>query len=84
MATIVTHTESGGVYILLGADYGAYKAARPSFFFGNLAPSEEFGENSLVLICDHSGVVGWADSEKIKVISIDGATPADVLGTEKL
>jgi len=79
MATIVAHKKSGGEYILLGAGYGAYKATRPSFFFGNLAPAEETGEYSLVLICDSSGKTGWVDSEDLEVISVDGRTPADVL-----
>ena len=79
MATIVTHKESGREYILLGAGYGAYKATRPSFFFGNLAPREEAGEHSLVLICDSTGEVGWVNSEDIKVVRVDGQSPADAL-----
>ena len=79
MATIVAHKKNGGEYILLGAGYGAYKATRPSFFFGNLAPTEESGEHSLVLICDSTGEIGWVNSEDVKVVRVDGKTPADVL-----
>ena len=79
MATIVTHKDEGGKYILLGAGFGVYKATRPSLFLGNLAPSEEGGEVSMVFLCDRTGKVGWVKSEDIRVISIDGSAPADLV-----
>jgi hypothetical protein len=82
MATIVTHKIKGGEYILLGAGYGAYKATRPSLFFGNLAPSEDGGELPMVLLCGPSGEVGWVPSEDIEVVRVDGDTPAELLGQD--
>ena len=82
MATVVTHKTKGGEYLLLGAGFGAYKATRPSLFFGNLAPSEEGGELPVVLLCDRTGKVGWVKSEDIEVIRVDGSAPADLLGQD--
>ncbi len=79
MATIVRHHDDGADYILLGAGYGLYKSSRPSFFFGNLAPTEDSSSYSLVLISDGTGKVGWVRSEDITVVTVDGKAPADLL-----
>ena len=79
MAIVVTHKEYEGQFILVGAGYGAVKATRPSLFFGNLAPTEETGEHSLVLLCRDDGRVGWVDSSGVRVVSVDGQSPAAIL-----
>lgn len=81
MATLVTHQEKGGTYVLLGSGFGAFRTSRPSAFFGSLAPTEGGREMPVVLICDHAGKVGWVNSADIEVVTIDGLTPADILQT---
>ena len=44
MAVIVKHIESGERYILLGTGFGAYKATRPSLFFGNWSPQKKLAK----------------------------------------
>lgn len=79
MATIVKHIETGKQYILLGTGFGAYRATRPSLFFGNLAPAEDEGEVSVIFVCNSEGKVGWVQSEEVQVVEIDGAAPAQLL-----
>jgi len=82
MATIVTHKENGGQFILLGAGFGTYRTRMPGVFFGSLNPSEESGEMPVALICDCSGKVGWTFTKDIEVVSVDGADPAALLESD--
>ena len=82
MTIIVRHKDDGSEYILLGAGFGAYKALRPSFFLGNLAPHEEAGELPVVLVCSADGLPRWVRSEKLEVLSVDGERPSDILGSD--
>lgn len=79
MAVIVRHKERDAEYILLGAGLGAWRSMRPGIFFGNLAPHDESGTIEAVLVCNSQGVVVWIPSEDLEVVSIDGATPAELL-----
>ena len=36
MAVIVEHRETGDRFVLVGTGFGAYKATKPNWFFGNL------------------------------------------------
>jgi len=79
MAVIVQHEPTGNRYVLLGAGFGAYRATRPSLFFGNWAPAEEEGKIEVVAICTPDGRIGWANSNELVVVEIDGKPPAEVL-----
>ena len=79
MATIVKHIESGDKYILLGTGFGAYKATRPSLFFGNWAPAEEGGQVTMVAVCNAEGQIGWIHSDELEVIEVDGTSPVELL-----
>ena len=79
MAVIVRHAETGDRYILLGTGYGAYRATRPSLFFGALAPVEEEGKLEVAAICASDGRIGWAYSQQLVVVEVDGKPPAEVL-----
>jgi hypothetical protein len=79
MAVIVKHIESGEKFILLGTGFGAFKATRPSLFFGNLAPTEEAGQVTMVAVCNSQGQIGWIHSDELQVVEVDGKAPAELL-----
>ncbi len=79
MAIIVEHKDSGKKYILLGTGFGAFKASRPSVFFGNWLPKEESGELTMVAVCDNQGQIGWISSEELTVVEVEGRRPAEML-----
>ena len=79
MAVLVEHTETKERYILLGTGFGAYKATRPSLFFGNLLPSEESGQTTMVAVCNRQGQIGWVHSSELTVVEIDGKAPVELL-----
>ena len=79
MATIVRHISSGQRYILLGTGFGAYKATRPSLFFGNWAPAEETGQVTTVAVCNAQGQIGWIHSDELEVVEVDGVAPGELL-----
>jgi hypothetical protein len=79
MATIVEHIATGKKYLLLGTGFGAYKATRPSLFFGNLAPSEEEGISPMTAVCDDSGAIFWVRSHEMRVVEVDGVKPGEAL-----
>ena len=79
MAVIVKHIESGEKYTLLGTGFGAFKATRPSLFFGKLAPAEECGQVTMVAVCNTQGQIGWVHSDELQVIQVDGTSPGELL-----
>ncbi len=79
MAIIVEHKDSGKKYILLGTGFGAFKASRPSVFFGDWLPKEESGELTMVAVCDNQGQIGWISSEELTVVEVEGRRPAEML-----
>ncbi len=82
MAIIVKHIKSGKRYALIGAGFGAYKSSRPGVMLGGLAPVEDKGEIPSVLLCDQQGDTIWVFSKEIRVVSIDGELPAELLGED--
>ena len=79
MAVIVKHIESGEKYILLGTGFGAYKATRPSLFFGNWSPTEETGQVTMVAVSNVQGQIGWVHSDELEVVAVDGKSPSELL-----
>jgi len=80
MATIVKHRQTGERYLLLGTGFGAYRATKPNWLFGNLMADEQSGELSVVAVCNAAGEIGWFASGELVVTGIDGRAPAQVLG----
>lgn len=83
MATIVRIKEGNKKYVLLGTGFGAYKSTRPSFFGGNLFPSEEEGTIGVVAVADEIGNILWVEADEIKVIEIDGVKIEDVMSSHR-
>ena len=79
MGIIVEHKDAGKKYILLGTGFGAFKASRPSVFFGDWLPKEESGELTMVAVCDDQGQIGWIRSEELTVVQVEGRRPAEML-----
>ena len=79
MAVIAEHIQSGKKFVLLGTGFGAFKATRPSLFFGNLAPSEESGQVTMVAVSNNRGQIGWVHSEELRIVEIDGKAPAELV-----
>nr|WP_150959579.1 hypothetical protein [Aneurinibacillus sp. XH2] len=83
MAVVVLHKPSGERYLLLGTGFGAYKAARPSLFGGNLFPHEEAGEIPAAAVCDELGNIHWFYTEELQVLEIDGMEVGRLYGKLK-
>ncbi len=82
MATIVQTKKTGKKYVLLGTGFGAYKAARPDVFLGNLWPTEDEGQITMVAVCDGEGRIRWAQSDDLTVVEVDGSLPGNILSAE--
>ena len=80
MAVIVIHGTEDEELILLGAGYGAWATARGSAVLGDWMPATERGADEMALVCDGSGALRWVYTDALTVVSVDGATPAEVLG----
>ena len=80
MAVIVKHERSGDQFILLGTGFGAFKATKLNWFFGNMMADESAGEHSVVAVCNAAGEIGWFGSDELTVVSIDGAPPNQIAG----
>ena len=64
MPTYVEHRETGEFFILLGSGFGIFQSK------DNYQLSQ--GNHHLVALCDKNGKIGWLNSEKLKVIHVDG------------
>lgn len=56
-------------YILIGAGYGMFKSQGQGGW-GSL-PSTTKGDARIVALCNNKGVIVWAKSEDVTIISID-------------
>jgi len=72
MATIVKHTESGEKYVLLGSGFGAYQSKKPNWFFGDLMADTDEGQYAMVCVSNSEGKIGWLESSRVIVDSVDG------------
>jgi hypothetical protein len=79
MAIIVEYLKDNKKYIYIGASYSYYKEKSPSFFGGNLFPNEEEGEFNCVLVSDELGHLVWLPAQEVKLISVNGSSPSEIL-----
>lgn len=83
MATIVENIEDGKRFILLGSGYGAFRSSVSTPIFGNAGEEEVTkGELPLALVSDRDGKAIWIYANAIRVISVDGQSPAELLDDE--
>ncbi len=80
MAILVTHVEKGGRFVVLGASASKWATSRGSAIFGNFAPVEESGYVRSIAVCGADGRIQFADGDQLRVVSIDGKTPQELLG----
>jgi hypothetical protein len=80
MAIIVTHVEHGGRFVVLGASASKWATATGHAFFGDLVPVEKSGMVRSVAVCGADGKIQFADGDQLRVVSIDGKTPQELLG----
>lgn len=79
MATIVRHRKTNTHLILVGTGYGSYKSARSGILFGDLAPSEKRGVETMVAVGFPDGRIAWCDSSELQIVSVDGQAPDAIL-----
>lgn len=79
MATIVEEVNSRQRYVVIGTGFGAYNAVSPHVLLGSLSPNREKGEYTMICVCDAYGAVGWLYSDSVRVVSVDGQHPTELL-----
>ncbi|GJM19884.1 MAG: hypothetical protein DHS20C14_20970 [Phycisphaeraceae bacterium] len=82
MAIIIEHEPTGHRYLLLGAGYGTWAAARnvgSSRTIRSVTPAGKSGESHQLAVCDAAGEIVWMAPEEARVVCVDGDDPADVL-----
>jgi hypothetical protein len=81
MAVIVTHKQSGGRFVVLGANASKWATSRGDWLFGNLAPVEKEGTLRVVVIAGADGVIQFANGDELRVLEADGQPLAALLGS---
>lgn len=79
MTVIVKHLRTQQYFALIGTGHGAYKAARPSLFGGNLIPHEDEGEIPMAAVSNNLGDIQWFYTKDLKVMEIDGVRIDEIL-----
>ncbi len=82
MATIVTHKEEGGRYLLLGGGYASDRIERPHWLLGDSAPSVQETNHSLMLIANETGEIGWVRVDEMRLLTIDGFSAKEALAPQ--
>jgi hypothetical protein len=82
MAIVVTHKQQGGRFVVLGANYTKWKTARGSAVFGDLFPVEKEGADRVLTVCGADGVIQFGDADEFVVLTIDGQSPEQLLGSD--
>lgn len=80
MATIVRRRKSDEFYVLIGTGLGAYRATESQWLFGQIAAEEDSDVLPVVAVSDAEGTILWIAAEEIEVVSVDGKTPAELVG----
>ena len=80
MATVVVHSGTGKKYVLVGAGFGAFQSKKPNWLLGDLVADTTEGQHTMACVCDRNGDVRWVDSAFLTVVSVDGESPASILG----
>ena len=79
MTAIVEEKKTGEQFILLGTGFGAYQSMHKGVMFGDLIPDIDKGQFAMVCVSNSEGKIGWFKSTEVKVISVDGKSPGDLL-----
>ncbi len=79
MATIVRVKSTGNRGVLVGTGFGLYRTATPSILWGNLNPNKENGQAPLAALSDEDGVIHWAYTDDLEVVSVGGVSPKVLL-----
>jgi hypothetical protein len=82
MPVIVRHKESGHKYILVGTGFGKHLSVKESEMFRSPQITGDTDELKMVAVCEDSGDIRWVNSEEIRVVEIDGHTPAELLNQQ--
>ncbi|GHC58592.1 hypothetical protein [Roseibacillus persicicus] len=79
MATLVEIKKTKQVAIFLGTGYGMYQSKSESGF----SVRTNSGQSHQIALSDFNGEVMWIDAKEIRVLSIDGESPASILHQAK-
>ena len=79
MATIVESSVTGVRYVVVGSGFGMSQQTDPHWLLGNAAPVTNKGTESVICVADEDGRIGWLESSVLRVVSIDGQSPAAAL-----
>ncbi len=83
MTTVLEFAKTGDHYILLGVGYARMAQAPAERSAGgglHRPPDGKENKDDLLCICDAKGAIGWVRPDQVKVVSVDGVTPAGGLG----
>ena len=79
MTIIVEEIKTGKRFTLLGTGFGAYQSMTNSTKFGGILSDVDKGQFAMVCVSNNEGEIGWFESHEVKVISVDGKNPHDIL-----
>ena len=83
MAIIVHHVGLKSDFVLVGSGFGAYRSTQKLSILAGFLAEEQYGEFPAVLLCDAEGLLRWAKSTDVEVVSIDGRSPDELLAGEE-
>ncbi|MDP8243984.1 MAG: hypothetical protein P9L94_07875 [Candidatus Hinthialibacter antarcticus] len=79
MATIVKHIPTGRRFLLVGTGHDAYHPEPSTMPPSGVRQISEDGQNALAAVCDEDGAIYWCETKELKVESVDGHTPQEIL-----
>jgi hypothetical protein len=81
MPTIVVHNETEERYIVIGAGLAAYRMFQWSKLIPGVVGPGEQHEIADIAVSNAAGAIVWLNTNEVTVLTVDGESPASILGT---
>ena len=80
MPTIVVHNKTQEQYIVIGTGLGAYQMFKRSRLTGLVVGPGERHEIADIAVSNATGEIVWLSADEVTVLTVDGESPASILG----
>ncbi len=79
MPILIRHLPTNKELIYIGSGFGMYQSKKPNWFLGDLVSDTDEGNKAVIYACNKEGKIILLYAEDVKVISINGIRPDELI-----
>lgn len=72
MSVVVIHKDTQEKFVMIGTGYGIMKEENDKYFGQYLLHQDDQKMMHMAAVCDYEGNISWYDTDRLKVVEIDG------------